>query len=129
MAKGEMIRREDGRIFGKIVTRRLNEGFELVPNQNPVGRKPASHIIMARAPAGHLFEAGFAYQYQIERGDMRHHQGFNLLFNDPDYGEGFWLGAYPRDANNWDLSFKKETPEQSHETTAPAPADADDIAF
>ncbi|MBU0799659.1 MAG: DUF736 domain-containing protein [Alphaproteobacteria bacterium] len=109
MAKGRLIVSEkDNGLVGQIRTRRLNETFQLMINTHPVGQKPASHIIIARAPAGHDFEAGLAWKYKIERGQMAGQHGFNLLFNDPDYGKPFWVSAFPVAANQWDLSVKSD---------------------
>lgn len=108
MAKGKLVVSETHGLVGDIKTRRINENFKLVPNTHPVGEKPASHIIIARAPAGHEFEAGLAWRYNIERGAMRGQKGFNLLFNDPDYGAPFWVGAFPTSANAWDLTIRRD---------------------
>lgn len=69
---------------------------------------------MGKSPLGHPYQAGLGYQYQINKGDMSGREGFNLFFNDPDFGkDGLWFSAFPNSTMGWDLSLRRdEKPQQ-----------------
>ncbi|MBL4761687.1 MAG: hypothetical protein JKY93_03195 [Gammaproteobacteria bacterium] len=109
MAHGIMNKNEDGHMRGTVCMRAINEKFRLEVNTDKRGVKPPSHIIIGKAPLGHAYQAGLAYEYDINKGDMTGRIGFNLCFNDPDLGaSSLWFSAYPNATMGWDLSFKRE---------------------
>lgn len=109
MAHGAMNKNGGGYIEGAVCTRAINEQFTLEVNHENRGDKSPSHIIMGKSPLGHPYQAGLAYQYQIKKGDMSGREGFNLFFNDPEFGEsGLWFSAFPNATMGWDLSLRRD---------------------
>lgn len=116
MAHGAMNKNSEGYIQGVVCTRSINEQFTLEVNHENRGDKSPSHLIMGKSPLGHLYQAGLAYKHQINKGDMSGREGFNLLFNDPDFGKaGLMFSAFPNATMGWDLSLRRDERPQQQE--------------
>lgn len=121
MSHGQLQFFEDTNILaGRVVTRALNEGFHFKKNEDKRGDKGPDFLVMAKSPVGHEYHAGFAYQYQINQGEMSGNIGFNIVLNDPDFGQVYWFSAFPKAQNLWDLSLKRDQKPQPVQEQAAA---------
>ena len=108
MSHGELQKSETGLIYGEIRTRDICEKISLQENKHRESPKAPSHIILARAPKGHMYQAGVAWPYQNKQGGT----GYQLKLDDPSFGEKpimFWASPV---AGGWDVSLAREDDKQ-----------------
>lgn len=95
MAKGQ-IKLENGSLTGEIRTYAVCVKFKLETATNRSSDKSPSHRIIGRAPAGHAFEAGVAWEKEIRNGESKGQTCFMLQFDDPAFGaEPVYFNAWP----------------------------------
>ena len=77
----------NGRFYGEIRTMRVFLPFRLEPNSEARGESSPSHIVEAKSPMGHIFQAGVAWQRTIQRGDSVGKTMFSITIQDPEFGD------------------------------------------
>lgn len=94
MAKGQ-IKLENGALVGEVRTYSVALKFRLEAAEGRSEKAP-THRIIGRAPAGHAFEAGVAWEKNIKNGESRGQTCFALQFDDPAFGaEPVHFNAWP----------------------------------
>lgn len=95
MSNGTM-KVNNGRFEGEIRTMKIFLRFFLEKNKGARSDKAPSHTIIARAPAGHLFQAGVAWERGINRGESAGLTMLSLQLDDPEFGDKpIYFTAFP----------------------------------
>lgn len=102
----------NGRYEGEIRTMRIFLKFYLEKNRAARSDKAPTHTIIAKSPAGHMFQAGIAWERGINRGD---HAGLTMLslqLDDPEFGDKpIYFSVFP-DGHGGDYSIQLERKKQ-----------------
>lgn len=68
---------------GNISSYHFHMPIKLEPRNGNFANNEPTHRIIGRAPAGHEFEAGVAWEGTVKNGDQRGKAYFTLKFEDP----------------------------------------------
>lgn len=132
MSNGTM-KVNNGRFVGQIVTMAICLNFALEPQGRNSDKSPG-YKVMAKAPAGHTFQAGVAWEYEIKRGEKIGQSMFSLTLEDPAFGDKpIYFSAFPQGdgykitlgrARSTQQASPKEDAEQGDDVPFDAPAAA-----
>lgn len=105
MSNGTM-KVNDGKFSGQILTRSIHLNFWL-EKQDQITAQSPTHKIMAKAPAGYVYQSGVAWERAIKRGDAVGQTMISLLIEDPDYGDkAVYFSAFPS-RDGWDIKLER----------------------
>jgi uncharacterized protein (DUF736 family) len=113
MSNGKMKVSND-RVTGFFTCYALALNFWLEKNTNRFSDKAPHFVVMGRAPAGHSFQAGVAWEYIIKSGKSVGEIMYSITLDDPAFGEKpINLTAYPSAMGEWDVSIERKRAEQA----------------
>ncbi len=112
----------NSRYEGEVRTMRIFLRFFLERNPKAgASEKTPTHLIQAKSPMGHIFQAGVAWERSITRGDNAGETMFSIMLEDPEFGDApIYLTAFPGQNGEYSLSLERkrqETP--SHAAQSP----------
>lgn len=121
MSNGTM-KVNNGRYEGEIRTMRIFLKFFLEKNQAATrSDKAPSHLIIAKAPAGHLFQAGVAWERSITKGEHSGLTMFSMQLEDPEFGDKpIYLSVFPQGHGGEYAITLERSRQQSVATDGPA---------
>ncbi len=117
MSKGSLkFNTQSGRHEGELATYHFQMNIALVQRPGEIKDKNPTHNIVGRAPAGHEFHAGVAWEGTLKNGGNRGKTYFTLKFEDP---KKMILNAWPSDvAGEFDIQVEKEQEPQPEQAQA-----------
>lgn len=108
MSNGSM-KVNNGRFEGEIRTMRIFLRFFLERNAAANSDKSPTHIIMAKAPAGHLFQAGIAWERTMRRGHNVGQSMFSLMLDDPEFSDKpVNFSAFPDNQGGYKITLERK---------------------
>lgn len=110
---------ENGTLKGEVVTRNINEKFQLV--ENPQKKSPTAtdktpdFIIMAESPVhGNAYPAGVAWKYLGKQDHNRNRIIIALAFDDPAFGpQPVYFSGYPKTEFEWEIRLDRGEKKQA----------------
>lgn len=121
----------EGNVFkGVIRTMRINLTFRLEKIQIRRSENAPDYNIVGRAPAGHAFQAGVAWERTMKRGDNVGQSMFSLSLEDPEFGDQpVYLSAFPNGQGGYDLTLERKRGEQVSSAPTQEAAGNSDMPF
>jgi uncharacterized protein (DUF736 family) len=101
------------KLIGQSTAWTMNIGFWLELNRDRRSYKSPSHVVMAKAPAGHCVQVGVAWEYTIRTGNTSGLPMYSIQIDDPTLTpEPVVFSAFPNHHEEWAITVERKRQEQ-----------------